>query len=41
MYGAHRLCLLSGYRIPFLELIHKGLVQSSFMDDVFRYQKKN
>lgn len=32
---------LSGYRIPFLELIHRGLVQSSFMDDVFRYKKKN
>ena len=30
-----------GYRIPFLELIHRGLVQSSFMDDVFRYQKRN
>ena len=29
-----------GYRIPFLELIHRGLVQSSFMDDVFRYKKK-
>ena len=31
---------LSGYRIPFLELIHRGLVQSSFMDEVFRYKKK-
>lgn len=32
---------LSGYRIPFLELIHRGLVQSSFMDEVFRYKKND
>ena len=41
VWGSSPVPSLSGYRIPFLELTPYELVQNSFMDDVFRYKKKN